>query len=202
MDDFLKYLDFEDPIAVLNQWIKNAKEHPKIKEPSAMTFCTVSAEASPSIRVVLCKEITKAGELVFYTNSKSKKALDLKQNQACACHFYWDPLFRQISIRGTARKTERKKTLAYWKTRPRASQLSQWASRQSGGVLNRGALTKTVGKAEKFFKNKEVACPKHWSGYFVKIDEIEFFIGRRSRLHDRFLFFRQKDSWGRKRLFP
>ena len=202
MDDFFKHLGFKDPIDGLKQWLKKAKEHPKVKEPSAMVFCTVNAEGRPSTRAVLCKEITRTGELVFYTNSKSRKALDLEQNQFCACHFYWDPLFWQISIQGTARKAGRKKTLAYWKTRPHTSQLSQWASRQSSTAASRQALLKAVQSAEKVFKNKKVACPKHWSGYLVSIDEIEFFVGRRGRLHDRFLFFRQKAGWGRKRLFP
>lgn len=197
----LKYLGSEDPITILKNWIHTAQNHPWIKEPSAMVLCTVDLNQISYSRIVLAKEITERG-IVFYTNTTSPKGRHLESHSHCSCLFYWDPLFRQVSVRGLAERMSRQKAINYWKLRPRSSQLSQWISRQSSEVENRDVLVQAVKQAEEKFKN-QVPCPQHWSGYHVVIQEIEFWIGRDHRLHDRFLFSKNKNaSWMIQRLYP
>ena len=202
MVDVLKYLGSDDPFYILKKWMESAGSHSKIKEPSAMVLCTIGRDQMPYCRVVLAKELSEKG-LVFYTNMKSQKGVQLSHHTSCSGHFYWDPLFRQVSLRGRAELVSREKTIEYWKTRPRPSQISQWVSLQSREISNREALEEKALSAEKKFKNQPIPCPKDWSGCLMVIEEIEFWMGRDHRLHDRFLFSRKSaKNWSIQRLYP
>ena len=197
-----KCLGSEDPLNILKKWIKKASSHPHIKEGGAMGLSTLDEDKTPLSRIVLAKQITSEG-IIFYTNTQSKKGRSLSRNSKCSLNFYWDALFRQVCLKGRAEKIPRKQTLLYWNSRPRESQLSQWISKQSLKVKDRKALLEKKDKARLKFKGKPVPCPENWSGYHVIIYQIEFWIGRYHRLHDRFLFIRnKKNSWSAQRLFP
>ena len=178
-----------------------AKSNPAIKEPTAMSVATASSLANLHLRVVLCKSWSRDG-FVFFTNYQSRKGRDLLQNQNAAALFYWDPLFRQVKISGSVQKTSRAESEAYWNSRPRESQLSQYISQQSTPVNGRETLESAWRQAEQKFHLQPIPCPEHWGGYTLSPREIEFWIGRPNRLHDRFIFEKSRENWTFRRLSP
>ncbi len=199
--EILELLD-KNPFEILKIWMEEAKAHPSIKEPTAMVLSTVDSHSFPCSRVVLVKEITQTS-LIFYTNTKSQKGKHLAQNANCSLLFYWDPLFRQVKLQGKTQLIPREKTIKYWESRSRESQLSQWISKQSTPVESREILISKIEEAKKQFIDQSIPCPEDWSGYSVSIQRIEFWQGRDHRLHDRFLFSKVKDkTWNIQRLYP
>lgn len=195
-----KNLGSSNPLTVLDQWLKSALKITQLKEPWAMLLST-SYKDKPSSRVVLLKQF-KQGKLIFYTNYSSQKGKDIKNNPQVAVNFYWSPLDRQVRITGRVKKSSRKLSLSYWKTRSRDSQLSQWISKQSQKVSSRKELEALKRSAEKKFYKKTIPCPKHWGGYILQIKTIEFWKNQDHRLHDRFLFEKRGKGWKKQRLFP
>lgn len=190
----------DDPFAIFQAWLVKAQEHPGIREAAAMTVATC-LEDTPHARVVLLKEVTSDG-FVFYTNYESQKGRELEANPRACLNFYWDPLALQVRIDGEVEKIPFEQSEAYWNSRPRDSQLSQWISQQSKTVQSREQLESLVQQAEEQFRDQPIPCPKHWGGYLVKPRQFEFWIGRPSRLHDRFRFQKSHGSWKIDRLFP
>ena len=195
-----KQLGFLDPLKVLEQWLKQALKIKAYKKSWPMLLSTANKKTVNS-RVVLLKEINK-DHLIFYTNYLSQKGLEITNNPQAAFNFYWPQLKKQIRGQGHLKKTSRKKSVLYWKSRSRESQISQWLSQQSKSVADRQTLKNLRKQAEKQFENKTAPCPTHWGGYELKIQTIEFWIDGKHRLHDRFLFERAGKSWKAKRLFP
>ena len=195
-----KSLGSVQPLVVLDRWLKEALKISGLKEPWAMVLST-SHNGKVSSRVVLLKLIDQ-GHLIFYTNYLSKKGRDMESNPRAALNFYWPQLGRQIRVEGLVKKISRKKSVSYWKTRSRASQLSQWISQQSQEVLDRKQLEILKKSAEKTFRSKEIPCPRHWGGYALHIKKLEFWKNREHRLHDRFLFEKKAGAWKKQRLFP
>ena len=193
-------LGSNNPLAVLDQWLKEALKIPLSKEPWSMVLSTSSKEKVSS-RVVLLKQVHR-GKLFFYTNYLSSKGRDIENNPCAAVNLYWPQLNRQICMEGRVQKTSREKSVLYWKTRSRTSQLSQWISRQSQEVSSREKLKELKGFADKKFHNKKIPCPKYWGGYAFHIKKIEFWKNRNHRLHDRFLFEKKDKGWKKQRLFP
>jgi pyridoxamine 5'-phosphate oxidase len=198
-DTFFK--NQQSPLQLLESWIGEARADAKVKEPTAMSISTLNSNGAISSRIVLLKEI-QSEELVFYTNYLSPKGEDLKLNPRIAALFYWDPLFRQVRIEGSVSLSSRQQSEEYWNSRPRESQLSQWISNQSRPAKDRHELTSLVDQARKDFDGKPIPCPEHWGGYQIQPDKIEFWVGQENRLHDRFLFLKQKGLWTAQRLFP
>lgn len=195
-----KNLGSSKAFVVLEQWLKEALKINQLKEPWAMVLSTSYKEKVRS-RIVLLKQVHR-GELIFYTNYSSSKGKDMEKNPLVAVNFYWPQLSRQICIEGKVKKISRKKSVLYWKTRSRDSQLSQWISKQSQEVSSRKKLQNLKKEAEKMFQDKKIPCPKHWGGYALRIKKIEFWRNQDHRLHDRFLFERTEKGWKKQRLFP
>lgn len=189
------------PLDVFKTWLSAAQHHPHIREATAMTVATTGPDGALHGRVVLCKQWSEAG-FVFFTNYQSRKGLDLNQNDQVAAVFYWDALFRQIKISGHAQRISRADSSAYWKGRPRESQLSQYISRQSEVAASRQELERAWHQAEVEFKGKVIPCPAHWGGYLIVPQQLEFWIGRPGRLHDRFQFEKTRPGWTFRRLYP
>jgi pyridoxamine 5'-phosphate oxidase len=189
------------PLAVFEQWMALAKSTAGIREATAMTVTTSGQDGALHSRVVLCKKWTEDG-FYFYTNYNSRKGRELGGDAHVSLLFYFDPLFRQIKISGKAVKTSREDSENYWRSRPRASQLSQYISRQSEAVGSREELESLWAKAEKDFAGQDIPCPGHWGGYLVRPQTIEFWIGRPNRLHDRFEFEKGSSGWTFRRLYP
>ena len=191
-----------DPIAQFRTWFDQAVAA-EVPEPNAMTLATATREGEPAARIVLLKGFDDRG-LVFYTNYGSEKGRELAENPRVSLCFFWQPLERQVRVKGTVTKVTREESEAYFHSRPRQSQLGAWASRQSEVIPSRQPLEDALASLRK--KHGEtgvIPLPEFWGGYRVEPRQIEFWQGRRSRLHDRLLYSRLPDgTWGRARLSP
>jgi pyridoxamine 5'-phosphate oxidase len=151
---------------------------------------------------VLLKQADERG-FVFFTNYQSRKARELDSNLQAALVFYWPQLERQVRVEGRVERTSAAESDAYFKTRPRESQIGAAASPQSEVIASREALQKKADELEKLYEGREVMRPEHWGGYRLRPERIEFWKGRPGRLHDRISYERQADeSWTLKRLAP
>jgi pyridoxamine 5'-phosphate oxidase len=191
----------EDPIVQFEGWFRHACDTVPM-DPNAVSLSTVDAENRPASRTVLLKSFDADG-FVFFTNYESKKASDIETNPNVAMLFFWSDAARQVKIRGRAERISAKETLKYFISRPRGSQIGAWVSAQSSAISSRSLLENKFQEVKQKFANKEVPLPSFWGGYRVVPLEIEFWQGRRNRLHDRFVYSRQDDgSWQIERLAP
>ena len=189
-----------DPIEQFRTWLDEAMSAP-LREPNAMTLATVDEKGQPSARVVLLKGLDERG-FVFYSNYESRKAGEIEGNAQVALVFNWLGLERQVRIQGEVSKVPRNESLAYFKSRPHASQLGAWASHQSRVIEGREVLEDRLAELQSEYKEGEVPLPEFWGGYVVEPHAVEFWQGRPSRLHDRFLYTREGERWRLERLSP
>ncbi len=191
-----------NPIVQFEKWFKEAQAVDN-KEPNAMTLATSTADGRPSARIVLLKEVSDAG-FVFYTNYTSRKAQDLETNPQCALTFYWSDLERQVRVEGQARHVTQAESEAYFRTRPKGSQLGAWASHQSKVVASRDVLDAKLSELEsKYAGQEDIPLPEFWGGYRVVPDRVEFWQGRPNRMHDRIRYRRKGETeWVIDRLSP
>lgn len=192
----------KNPMKLFRQWMDMALDS-DIQEPTAFTLCTCDIKGHPSSRILLLKGFDDRG-FHFYTNYDSHKAMDMKSNPRVAMNIFWDVLHRQVRVEGTISKMKRKESEAYFRQRPRDSQIGAWVSEQSKELPSRSMLEKRQKKIEKRFAAEEtVPCPPNWGGYILSPKVIEFWQGRESRLHDRFRYARSKsEGWKIDRLWP
>ncbi len=184
-------------IALYKLWSAICNHRPA--DINAMTLATVDKNGKPSTRTVLLKSVDDRG-FIFFTNYESRKGRELADNPNAALTFFWSELERQVCVAGSVTKLPVAESAAYFKSRPRGSQLAAWASNQSAVVPDRAALETKWRELEKKFPN-EVPLPPHWGGFILRPERIEFWQGRPSRLHDRFSYARQPDnSWKLERL--
>lgn len=191
----------EDPLQQLNTWLQQAIEAELSADPTAMVLATVGADGQPSQRIVLLKHLDEQG-LVFYTNYESQKGEQIAANPKVSIHFPWTALERQVIVYGTAEKIDEEDSRAYFESRPRASQIGAWTSRQSRPVESRAALDNAYLKTEQAFADKPIPLPEFWGGYRVLPHKMEFWQGRAGRLHDRFLYQKRANGWELERLQP
>ena len=188
-----------DPFALFDAWFEAARAS-GTPEPNAMTLSTVSAEGAPSARVVLLKGVDHG--FVFYTNRESRKGRELDAAGVAALTFWWPPLERQVRVEGAAERIADAASDAYFQSRPRGSRLGAWASPQSEAIPDRSVLDARLAEATERFADGDVERPPFWGGYRVVPSAVEFWQGRPSRLHDRFLYRREGDAWTVGRLAP
>ncbi len=151
--------------------------------------------------MVLLKGVDERG-FVFYTNYGSRKAAELDANPRAALCFYWPWTGKQFRVEGPVARVPAAESDAYFATRPRASRIGAWASRQSEPLESRARLLARVAKTEARFAGREVPRPDFWGGYRLEPERIEIWHNQLHRLHDRFLYEREGDGWTRRRLFP
>lgn len=190
-----------DPIKQFQLWFDDAITA-KLPMPDAMSLATVTPDGRPTARMVLLKQVDAEG-FVFFTNYLSSKARQLEINPYAALVFYWPQLERQVRVEGKTAKTSAEESAAYFKTRPRESQIGAWASPQSSVIPGRDALEQRAQELEEYYRDRDIECPGHWGGYRLRPDKIEFWKGRLGRLHDRILYELTADgTWSIKRLAP
>ena len=190
-----------DPLTLFERWLHEAKAV-GIHLAEAMTLATATSAGKPSARLVLLKGADERG-FVFYTNYRSMKARELDSNPHAALVFYWPQLERQVRVEGKVERVTAEESDAYFKTRPRESQIGALASPQSDVIASREALQEKADQIEKLYEDREIERPEHWGGYRLHAERIEFWKGRPGRLHDRILYERQADgSWSIRRLAP
>ena len=189
-----------DPFAMFSGWF-DAAAASGLVEPNAMVLATAGADGAPAARTVLLKGFDENG-FVFFSNYGSRKGAELAANPRCALVFGWYPLQRQVRIEGTAERVAREETEAYFASRPRAAQVGAWASPQSSTVASRDELEAAYAAAEARFGDDAVPAPPQWGGYRVVPSSVEFWQGRRGRMHDRLVYRRHPDGWRTERLAP
>lgn len=190
-----------DPIKQFRIWFDDAIAA-KLPMPEAMNLATATPEGRPSSRMVLLKQVDADG-FVFFTNYHSAKAAQLEANPYASLVFYWPQFERQVRVEGKVERTSAAESEAYFRTRPRESQIGAWASPQSSVIAERELLEERVRELEEYYRDREIECPGHWGGYRLRPDRIEFWKGRIGRLHDRILYELMSDgTWAIKRLAP
>lgn len=190
----------EDPLAFFGQWFSEAKTAGMI-EPTGATLATSDRNGKPSARTVLVKSFDAEG-FYFYTNYESRKGRQLAENPQAALLFWWDKLERQVRIEGRVEKLETDASDRYFANRPHGSQIGAHASPQSRPIANREELVEHFSDAEAKFDQGAVPRPDNWGGYRLQAELIEFWQGRKNRLHDRLCFQRTPDGWITQRLAP
>ena len=194
-----------DPFRQFEHWFDEAVKA-QVPEPNAMTLATAGADGRPSARIVLLKGFDERG-FVFFTNYASRKGRELAARPRAALLFFWAELERQVRIEGLVDRTDEAESNAYFASRPRPARLGAWASPQSEPIAGRAVLETRFAAAEAQYQRAgdDVPRPAHWGGYRLAPDELEFWQGRPSRLHDR-IRYRRSDThpalWAIDRLAP
>lgn len=190
-----------DPYEKVQQWLEDALKA-KTLEPTAVVVATATPDGKPSMRTVLLKEVLNE-EFIFYSNYESRKGQQIESNAHVALTFLWHELERQLHVEGTVRKLEPGLSDAYFAQRPYKSRVGARISPQSRPIPNREYIMTQFAKESMKFFGKRVPRPEWWGGFAVKANRIEFWQGRSSRLHDRFLYLPQEDgTWSLTRIAP
>ena len=170
-------------------------------DTAPVALATADATGRPSVRMVLLRAADERG-FDFFTNYESRKALELTENPHAALCFHWDSLEEQIRIEGRVELLAPGESDAYFKSRPRGSQLGAWASDQSRVLSTREMLEEQYRAIERRFEGQPVPRPPFWGGFRLVPNRIEFWYGRPDRLHDRIVYNRAGDGWTIERLYP
>jgi len=188
-----------NPIDLFSKWFNEIENLGNEREPNAMSLSTVDNKIFPTTRIVLLKEFSDLG-FIFYTNYNSRKGIHIKNNPQVCMSFYWPSLERQVIIHGTVKKISDLKSKKYFNSRPESSRIGAIVSNQSEIIPSRDYIDN---KLKNFDINVDnLVKPKHWGGYNVTPQSVEFWQGRESRLHDRIIYVKEKDKWIINRLSP
>tara|TARA_B100001029_G_C14983961_1_gene407789 strand:+ start:263 stop:907 length:645 start_codon:yes stop_codon:yes gene_type:complete len=191
----------KNPIKQFNLWFQEAVKF-KIKEPNAMILSTIKKKNKPTSRTVLLKEVDNKG-FIFFTNYNSNKGVQIKNNKNVSLNFLWKNMERQIIIEGITKRISEISSINYFNKRPRDSQISAWVSDQSKKIKNKTVLENQYKKmVKKFEKIEIIPKPTCWGGYIVLPNKIEFWQGKKSRLHDRICYKLINKEWKKFRLSP
>lgn len=188
------------PFERFGEWFSEANEVEALWG-TPMSVATVDGDGNPNVRIVLLKDWGEGG-FTFYTNTDSQKGREIKGSMKAALCFHWSTLRRSVRIRGAVEFVSAEEADEYFATRPLGSRIGAWASKQSEPLESRFALEKAVAKYGLKFNVGNVPRPDNWSGFRVVPDEIEFWVHRESRLHDRLLYTRAGEDWTREWLYP
>ena len=196
------FLDINDPIELFKIWMEEAKVS-EPNDPNALALATADKNSIPSVRIVLLKDFNKEG-FVFYTNLKSQKSGELKENPKASMCFHWKSLLRQIRINGKLIKVANDVADEYYDSRSYNSRIGAWASKQSSVLKNRKDLISSIEDYKKKYDDKDnVPRPEHWSGWSLSPTSIEFWLDGDNRIHERLKYIKnEKGNWDKSLLSP
>jgi pyridoxamine 5'-phosphate oxidase len=189
-----------DPIALFQEWFREAQKH-EPHDPTAVALATVDPDGTPTVRMVLFKDVSPQG-FVFFTNLESRKACALRADPRAAMCFYWNSVDRQVRIEGRVEPVSDEVADAYFATRDRASQIGAWASDQSRPLSGMFELEKRFAHHAAKFALRKVPRPPFWSGFRLVPRTIEFWRRRPFRLHERVVYHLEDGAWRTERLYP
>jgi pyridoxamine 5'-phosphate oxidase len=189
-----------DPITQFRLWFADAGAA-QVPLANAIALATANAHGAPSVRHVLLRGVEDDG-FSFFTNFESRKGRELAENPHGAFTVVWRELDRQVNVRGEVGRLPEQESDAYFASRPREAQVGAWASKQSEPLRDRDELERQLAEATARFDGKDVPRPPFWGGFLLVPETIEFWQGRRFRLHDRFRYTRDGDGWRLERLSP
>ena len=188
----------EEPIILFQQWLTQAITYSN--DANAFVLSTVNSNGVPSSRVLLLRDATKKG-FSFFTNYSSRKSQEIEVNPNVCMNFFWPEMERQVRINGSISRLSEQESDDYFNSRPYESRIGAWCSPQSQVIESREVLENKIQELKKKYPN-EVPRPENWGGYTIVPNEIEFWQGRASRLHDRFLYKKEGENWTINRLAP
>jgi len=195
------FLDLDDPLELFKSWMAEAKKK-EIRDPTSSSLATVNKAGQPNVRMILLKGLSSKG-FVFYTNLKSPKSRDLKENPKAAMCFHWKSFNRQIRILGSVTQVDDKEADLYFNSRPYESRIGAWASEQSNSMRERSELLKKIEDFKKKYKDeKNVPRPSHWSGWCLRPSSIEFWLHGDNRIHERLRYKKATKGWKKEILYP
>lgn len=196
------FTEAADPVALFAGWFAEAQAA-EPNDPDAMALATADPTGLPDVRMVLLKQADARG-FVFFTNEQSAKGGELAGNPKAALVLHWKSLRRQVRVRGPVERVSAAEADAYFATRSRESRIGAWASDQSRPLESRAAFEARIAEVERRFDGSEVPRPPHWGGYRIVPVEIEFWMDRAHRMHDRIRFSRDgaAAAWKKTRLYP
>ncbi len=189
-----------DPFILFTGWLEEALQQPDCI-PLAMVLSTVGPDHEADSRVVLLRDYNRRG-FIFYSSYQSNKGKQLESNPRGALLFFWPASARQVRIKGIIEKLDNKTSDSYFAGRDRGNKIAAWASRQSEEIYSREALLENYKHYEQKFANNDIPRPDYWGGYILIADSFEFWQGLENRLHDRFLYKKEKNIWKIVRLQP
>lgn len=188
----------EEPIILFQQWLSQAITYSN--DANAFVLSTVNSNGVPSSRVLLLRDATEKG-FSFFTNYSSRKSKEIEVNPNVCMNFFWPELERQVRINGSISRLSEQESDDYFNSRPYESRIGACCSPQSQVIESREVLENKIQELKKKYPN-EVPRPENWGGYTIVPNEIEFWQGRASRLHDRFLYNKEGENWTINRLAP
>ena len=193
----------QNPLSRFNRLYAQAQQIDRsiLPEPNAMSLATVGMSGSPSVRIVLMKDVDERG-FVFYTNLDGRKGRELRTHPVAAICFHWPALEVQVRAEGPVSPVSDAEADAYFATRARESQIGAWASIQSQPIERVNDLVERVAEYEEKFRGMEVPRPPFWSGFRLRHERIEFWKSKPGRLHERHLYSRSGESWTMETLYP
>ena len=198
----LCFKDLDNPMNLFGEWFIEAKKT-EINDPNALALATAGKNGVPSVRMVLLKDFNNDG-FVFYTNLNSRKSSEIKFNLNASMCFHWKSLLRQVRITGEISKVSDTDADNYYNSRSYGSRIGAWASNQSSILKSRDELLKSIEEFKKKYSNENnVPRPKHWSGWNLTPNEIEFWLDGKNRIHERLRYTKKKNNdWEKNLLNP
>jgi pyridoxamine 5'-phosphate oxidase len=189
-----------DPVLQFRRWFDEAREA-GIEEPEAMALASAGPDGRPSVRMVLMRGLDEHG-LVFFTNYRSRKGRELEATGHAAAVFHWPRLQRQVRVEGQVQRVSAAESDAYFSKRPLGSRYGAAASPQSEVIPDRRTIVLKVAQLMAAHPLGRIPRPAHWGGYRIELEALEFWQGRRHRLHDRVRYRREDGRWVIERLAP
>jgi len=195
------FMDLEDPVELFKIWMSEAEKN-EINDANALSLATTGINNEPSVRMVLLKALSEKG-FVFYTNLKSPKSEDLKNNPKAAMCFHWKSLQRQIRVEGSIKKISEEEADLYFNSRPYESRIGAWASDQSKVMSDRKEFLNKIEEFKiKYKDEKNLPRPQHWSGWCLNPFSVEFWLGDQFRIHERLKYNKVSNKWKKEILYP